>query len=239
MPKDKLLNNIEKAKQNCTICAGTGYSIVIIDNAANINTCDCVRPYIQQYKYIVDSGIPKRYVNWTIDNLYDKFIKENQEAYEYICNYINNLDENIDNGISFWLASTPGLAKSSIAAYITRLAIDKGYKGYFCTAAKLLNEKFNALGSEESAEFIDYIVNDVQILVIEEIEKVYLKDDAAINNYLFYELLADIYDDNKTVIITSNKTRDEVCERLPDYIVDRLYTIDYIPLVGKYSGRLL
>lgn len=233
----KDINFLNKIKESCTICSGQGYSIIEKDANLLFEDCKCVKTILYKGN-LLTSGIPARYIDWDISKLTDEFKADNKEAYDYIINYITNITQNIEDGISFWMSSPPGLAKSSISSYIIKYAITNGYKGCYCTMAKLVSQKFkNNIDDIDEENFITNIVDKADIIVIEEFEKVYLKDEDSFLNHMYYEIISDFYDAKKAVILTSNKTKKVVCKTLPSYIVDRLETIDYIPICGK-SGRI-
>jgi len=223
-------------RDSCTVCSGEGFIMSAnADGTVTLTDCQCVKLMEWQYK-LLNSNIPKRYLEWDMSMLYPEFIENNSESYNYIVHYIEQLHDNIAEGNGFWLASTPGLGKSSIISYILRTSLELNYNAYFAKAAELQSLKFSALGDDDAQEKIDYIVQDVSILGLEELEKVYLTHDAAMPNYLFYQLISDLYDAKKAILISTNTTRDEVLKSLPSYIADRLSTIEYMTFHGK-SGR--
>jgi DNA replication protein DnaC len=236
MPSVSEEQKIVSIKENCSVCSGEGFLITAnADGSVTLTDCQCIKEMEWQFR-LLNSNIPKRYLNWDMSMIYPEFIKNNTEAYEFLVSYVDNLEENIANGEGFWLASPPGLAKSSIISYIIQTALEKNYTGYFSKAADLQNLKFSALGDDVAQEKIEYILEDVHILGLEELEKVYLTHDAAMPNYLFYQLISDLYDEKKAILISTNEPRDSVLNALPAYISDRLSSITYMTLTGK-SGR--
>jgi DNA replication protein DnaC len=154
-----------------------------------------------------------------------------------ILDHINNLDSFISNGGGIWLSSAPGMAKSSIISYILRKSIDLGRKCYCDSASHFLSHRFDALKDSNAKEFISNILEFVELLAMEEVDKIYLLSDSSINNHLFYEFISDIYDSNKALIISSNSPREDVLKRFPTFVGDRLKTLTYIELRGNKSGR--
>jgi len=88
----------------------------------------------------------------------------------------------------------------------------------------------------EAKEKLRYIFEDVDLIAVEEIEKVYLAADSSMPNHLFYEFLSDLYDTKKAMLISSNTARNDFEEKLPMFIRDRLKTFTSVPFFGK-SGR--
>lgn len=232
----KVLEKLNRIKKECKLCKGSGFSVSIDDGVRSFNDCECVNKIKQALSYI-DANIPFRYVKWDISDFTDKFKEENKDSYKFILEYISELDENIDLGYGFWLSSSPGLAKSSAISYIVRKAVDAGKVCHFDRATNYHAKLFESLNDPEAKEFISHIINDVELLVIEEIDKIYLKDDNSFNNRTFFDFISEVYDSNKALIVSSNEKRNVVLSRFPAFISDRLSTLDTVEFFGNYSGR--
>jgi hypothetical protein len=233
---DKMLERLSRIKKDCKVCNGLGFSVKIEDDTRVFEDCSCVVKLKRDLSYI-DANIPRLYLKWDISQLTDAFKTANPTCAPHVQGYIANISYNLDEGIGFWLASTPGLAKSSMAAYVVRKATDAGHICYFERAANLHSKLFDALKNDDAKDLISHIINNVELLVIEEIDKLYLKDDMSFNNKSFFDFLSELYDSNKSLIITSNDTRDQVLSRYPSFVADRLKDLDFLPLKGK-SGRM-
>jgi len=234
----KELLRLKKIKESCTICGGVGYKMIDVDSNIEFENCECVEK-IGRESILIEANIPKRYQTFDFRSLTKEFKDKNAGSYKYLRDYIQNIEENIDNGKGFWLASAPGLAKSSIICYMLREALKKDRVAYYGRTSHLLSKKFAALGDQDSRSFFEYLIEDVDVLALEEIEKVRLMSESDMINHLFYEMLSDMYDSNKVLLVSSNIGRDEVLRMLPEFIQDRLSTLDYLPIVGKSGRRLM
>lgn len=232
----KALEKIKKIREKCKECNGLGYNTEKTEEGEIVfHDCVCMEETIQQLN-LLEARIPPRYRYWDFRALTEQFKQNNPEPYKYLKNYVKNIESNVDEGHGFWLSSGPGLAKSSIVCYILRRAMQAGLTAYFSRASHIMSQKFDALSNRSSRETLEYIVDDVDILALEELEKVYLGSESGMNRQLFYEFLSDVYDSGKSVLITSNIPRKAVLKDFPPFIVDRYSSIDYLVLVGK-SGR--
>jgi hypothetical protein len=97
--------------------------------------------------------------------------------------------------------------------------------------------KFDALSDRTVADLIDKIVYDVDILAIEELEKIYLSGEQSMNNNLFYEFLSDVYDAKKPLLISSNKLPEDVLPRFPTFIQDRIGRIPKVIFTGMSERK--
>lgn len=230
------LDRLKKVRDNCPKCGGSGYISVKKDKKVVFEDCECTLRISKDIS-LIEANIPPKYRNWDFRKLTNKFKYDNPKQYEYFKQYIEEIDENVENGKGFWVASNPGLAKSSIITYILKEAIKKGHTAYFTRASHIISKKFEALGNQETRDFIDDIISTVDIIAIEEIEKIRLLSDKDMYNHLFYELISDLYDSNAAILISSNVPQKDVLKMFPTFIADRLTTLDHIMLKGSYSGR--
>lgn len=233
----KEFEHLKRIKDRCKKCKGQGYHIVKKnDGHLEINDCRCVETIASELK-LIEARIPIEHRNWDFKQLSTQFVKRNAKAVNIIKGYVNALSNNIERGRGLYFYSPPGLAKSSIICNILKKAIKKGFVPYFGRASHLVTLKFQAMRNEEAArETLDYIFNKVDILAIEEIEKVYLAGESSMPNQHFYELLSDIYDARISLLISSNKLREEHEKTLPLFIQDRFKSLTSVPFIGK-SGR--
>ncbi len=230
------LDKLKKIREECSFCEGRGYIPKKMLNCIRLEECKCVKKIAWEIK-LIEANIPEKYKTWDFRRLDKTFKTNNEKQYAYLRKYLDNLEGNIKAKNSFWLSSPPGMAKSSIITYFLREGLKLNFVGYYTKAAYLLTKKFEAMRDIEAKEFIDFLIGETDILVIEELEKVYLLGDTDIPNQLFYELLSDLYDSNKVLFLSSNLSKKETYKRFPSFIQDRLETIDYLPLIGKRSGR--
>lgn len=232
---EKALEKLSKIRERCTECNGLGFSVQVENGIRTFQDCSCVEKIKQRLSFI-DANIPIRYVNWDIGQLTEEFVAANEKPYNWLCEYITNLEDKIDEGVGFWISSTPGLAKSSILSYIVRKGVEKGRTCYFERAANLHSLLFNALDHQEARDLLDYIINDVELLVIEEIDKIYLKDEMSFNNKSFFDFISAVYDSNKALIFSSNDLKESVLKRFPTFIADRFIGFTELLFRGP-SGR--
>lgn len=230
---DRLLS----LKANCEKCGGKGYQEAPReDGSFELLDCACVLE-IERAQLLAAAQIPQQYRTWGFNQIRNDFVENNKRGLRTVYNYMNNLDRKIQSGAGLWFFSPPGLVKSSIICAILKAALDKGYKAQYTTASSLLNLKFATLGKDPYAvKQLENILENAHILAIEEIDKVRLVDNSSVQSNLFFDVLSDVYNENISLLISSNKMRDDVTRRFPSYIADRLGTVDSVPFIGR-SGR--
>jgi hypothetical protein len=234
----KDFDRLQKIRENCSICGGTGYTEKEKpDGRIHLADCSCIQHISYELK-MIEANIPPQYRYWTFNQLDKKIIKDNKRSIETIKKYIANLETNIADGVGLWFHSPPGLAKSSLICNILKKAIDKGFNPYFGRASHFISMKFQiARNDTEAKDLLRHIFDSINILAIEELDKVYLttKPDS-FGRELFYELLSDLYDAKIALLVSSNTIRDKCETRFPTFIQDRFRYLEDVPIFGE-SGR--
>lgn len=239
--KSKEIRRLEKIKQACPVCSGSGFVMKHVNDRTELDDCKCVKRIKEEYS-LLRFNIPPKYRRWNMDKLNEDFVRKNKRGINIIKKYVQTLDDQIQKGSGLWLSSPPGLGKSSMICYILKQALKKGYVPYFGRATHFVDIKFKALGrtqdAEEARNILKFISTEVDILAIEEIDKVYLPGNESMPNRFLYEFLSEIYDSNVALLVSSNKDREEFESSFPWFIQDRLTNLQTVLLSwGALSGR--
>jgi len=204
----------------CPKCNGTRVVLRKTSNGIVFDDCSCVAQDAWEYKLKL-SNVPEKYRNFKLHDLSDDFLDENEEFINIVLDYMEHLPTRIKEGKGLFFQSDPGLAKSSLAALIVKRALEFNFTCYMGRMSRYISFKFEALRNPEIKDFIDKLVLDVDLLVIEEIEKVYMVGDAdAMTEILVSEFFGELYDNKKPLIITSNLPRGDL-GKLPSHLLDR------------------
>jgi len=185
------IQRLRQIRESCTICNGKGYLPRQLSNSVRLEDCKCVQKISWEIK-LIDANIPEKYRTWDFRGLTKDFLVANKENYAYLKTYLENIEAHIKNGKGFWFSSPPGQAKSAIVSYFLREAIKKGFSGYYTRASHLITKKFEAIRDPDAMEFFDSLLNETDIIVIVELEKVYLLTELDMPNQLFFEFLSDL-----------------------------------------------
>jgi len=240
---DRDIIGLEKIRKDCGICGGKGYSLEVVDDILTINDCECVIAIKDHIKFI-DANIPTQYRAWHINALRPDFKKKNEKELNSVFDYIDHIQDNIDGGYGLWLCSPPGLAKSSMITYILRQAIKEGFTAYWGKAHQYINMKLlSSRGDKDAKKLQRKILESVNILAIEEIDKIHMYggEDSTPKSvmfleHMFFEFLSDVYDANIPILISSNEHRKVIENKYPTHVRDRLSKVKLVALTGK-TGR--
>lgn len=227
------ITKLQKIKDNCKFCGGIGVSADLSESGdLVINKCRCIKR-IEKEIDLIRANIPPMYREFNLRKLTRAFKNKNEAAIEALKDYADNIEENIEKGRGLWMYSNPGLGKSSLISWVLKRALEKDHAAYFSRASHLVTKKLEALKQDDSKSLINYIVDKVDILALEEIEKVYLTSHEDFIPNLFFEFLSDLYDAKKAILISSNVDIAEALFKFPIYIQDRLKDVKVIKFVGK------
>jgi len=208
---------LESITLNCKKCGGTGFHRSARKGRVQ---CTCVAK-ITKALALHKANIPVRYQNFDKRKLTSAFKAANKRSLDLFKEQTDDINAQVRNGSLLWLFSKPGLAKSSLVGWVLSRALDQGAVPYYLRADRLAGLRMDAGRDSEAKATYQYIIDDVDVLAIEEIEKVYLPGHMTYPAQSFYSALADIYDTAKFLIVTSNEQPVEVLRMFPDYLGDR------------------
>jgi DNA replication protein DnaC len=210
-------------------CGGTGS--IVSKNV--IRDCECLLEFQAQLAYLC-AGIPKKYWNFTFDDLLPAFQKSNTIALKIISNYFERIPEMIFDGVGLYIQGKSGLAKSALASLILKEAKLLTYDCYCIRMSQLTKLVFESLNDPDKRDMLKWLKDDVQLLVIDEIDKDYRiqSTDGFAGNQI-NEFFGDVYNSKKALIVTSNLSKKDLSKVHALNVVDRLSELVDVVLVGE------
>lgn len=221
-------------------CDGTGVVVVRKEHTIEFVDCACVKEF-KKHIALVRANIPPKHWDFSLRNLTAAFMGDNREEIELIKNYCSNIANAVDAGAGLFIQGSSGLAKSALAYYILKSAISADLVGYSVRMSALTTMLLESFKDQETKELLDWIRRDVQILVLDEIDKDYKINrtdtytGTHVNEYLSY-----LYDKKVALLITSNTPllRAELEKIHAPNIVDRFMELTPVTLTGEsYRGK--
>ena len=217
-------------------CNGTGVIITYTDKGITFNDCACVKEFKWEYK-LLTSNIPVKYWDFTLRNLLKVFIEENNQALAVIDGYVSQIELMLKEGVGLYIEGMHGLAKTALSCYIAKQFLRSDKIVYFMRMSGLTNLVFESIHDDAAKEKLTWIRKNVQLLVIDEIEKDYkIDNESTFSGSHISEIFDDIYETKKCLIVTSNLTKDKLKTHSLS-VLDRLSELVDIPLVGDKSYR--
>lgn len=199
-----LLKLRKQIVEECPTCRGTDYK------------CPCLDKFRLEFKK-VKANIAVKYRSLTLDQITHP---QTTEVRSRIAEYINNLDENLEEGRGIFLYGSTGLAKTSIASIVLIEALKKGKTGYFLTLDALVDLYASGWKDEEAKNRYHELVLETDVLVIDEIG-----NETRTNTNLVGSCLNDVlrrrFNNAQTTIATSNL----FFKKIKDVYGDEVYSI--------------
>lgn len=155
-------------------------------------------------------------------------------AYEAARDYAENFATYLRCGKSLIFLGDVGRGKTHLAAAILQEVLRQGFNGIFVVVIELLNE------IRDTYERSDKTEGDL-LQLVKEVDLLVLDDLAAAERFTewekakLYEIINARYEDEKPIIITTNRTISWIEDRLGKKVVDRLLEMcgDVLPLDGE------
>lgn len=210
-------------------CEGSG---AILSNGTFLD-CSCVKEFHRRISYL-SSGIPKKYWEFTPEDLLEKFVSANKIPLEIVYRYISQIPEMVSQGIGMFIQGKSGLAKSALGYYILKEALKHNVECFAIRMSELTHLIFDSLKNEESRDKLRWIRLDVGLLLIDEIDKDYkISDSSTFSGTQVNEFFGDIYNQQKSVLVTSNLSKKDLSRVHALNVVDRLSELVDIVFVGE------
>lgn len=191
----------------------------------NVDVVDRMEKYDSEKEFIKRNfalaNIPEKYFEFEFDKIKSKIltVEQNVDSVTNVEKYLGSLSKASEKGIGLYLSGPHGVAKTTISAIILKKAIESYYKCFFCKAGSLVDYARSGWKNEDRKIFWDYVVNNVNFLVIDDIARSYEQVNEAERFYLD-QIFTKRDDSNLITIITSNSRLDD-CK---DLFGDALYS---------------
>lgn len=212
-------------------CDGTGWILDEENNAAI--ECECLEPRLARARASgINSVLPKRYRGVSFDR--PPVTEINQVVVGAIRGWIEELDANLDQGRGIWLMGDTGTGKTTLAMLISKEALKRNHTVAIYSMPKLLariRATFDAEAGEESyVEFFERLC-EVDLLHLDDLGAE--KQTEWVLEQL-YALVNERYERQKSIVVTTNLTQEELEQQIGPRTVSRLIEIcgEALPLWG-------
>jgi DNA replication protein DnaC len=211
-------------------CDGTGF---VIDEAANVaRDCRCRPQRVSRARARSLSGvIPRRYRLVSFDTPPVTEIPAPQVR--VVRDFVRRLPENLDAGRGLWFFGSVGTGKTTLAMLVSKHALELGRSVAIYSLPRLLAEIRTTFddGTQRSYTQLLDRLSGVDLLHIDDVGAEKTSD------WVLEQLYAIVnarYEDERSVVITTNLERDDLAEQINERTVSRLEEMcDVVPLYGQ------
>jgi DNA replication protein DnaC len=211
------------------LCDGSGF---VVDDATNTaRDCRCRAQRVSRARARSLSGvIPRKYRGVSFDRAPVTQIASPVRA--AVKRFVTRIDENIEAGRGLWFFGSVGTGKTTLAMLVSRHALEAGRSVAIYSLPRLLAEIRTTFDDDRGNSYVDLLdrLTAVDLLHIDDVGAE--KTSAWVLEQL-YAIVNARYEDERSVIITTNLERDELAEQINERTVSRLEEMcEVLPLWG-------
>ena len=213
------------------LCDGSGW---ILDEDTNTaRPCECREVRINRLNSRrLGTGIPKRFRGVSFER--KPICDLDPHLLREIRRFVDRIDDNIAAGKGLWLWGDVGTGKTSLAMLISKVAIERGHSVAIYSVPHLLadiKETFED-GSGRSYMALFRRLCEVDLLHLDDLgaER---RTEWVLEQ--LYSIGNERWQNERSIIVTTNRRDDELREQITDRTVSRLAEIcgDPIPIMGR------
>ncbi|HEV7807309.1 MAG TPA: ATP-binding protein [Solirubrobacteraceae bacterium] len=216
------------------LCDGSGF---VIDDATNTaRDCRCRPQRVARARAQSLSGvIPRKYRGVSFDR---PPVTEIAPAItSAVRRYVNRIDDNIDAGRGLWLCGSVGTGKTTLAMLASRHALEAGRGVAIYSLPRLLAQIRTTFDDDRGNSYVDLLdrLTAVDLLHVDDVGAE--KTSPWVLEQL-YAIVNARYEDERSIIITTNLERDELATQINERTVSRLEEMcEVLPLWGVDARR--
>ena len=218
------------------LCAGTGF---VVDEATRVaQPCRCRPQRVERRRArSLSAVIPRKYRGSSFDR--PPVTDMPAPQVQVVKRFVRAIDENLDAGRGLWFYGSVGTGKTTLAMLVSRAALDAGRSVAIYSLPRLLAEIRATFESDSEGSYVEFLdrLAAVDLLHIDDVGAERTSD------WVLEQLYAIVnarYEDECSVIITTNLERDELVEQIRERTVSRLEEMcTLVPLYGEDARRFV
>jgi DNA replication protein DnaC len=216
------------------VCDGTGF---VIDEVTRVATpCRCRPARVERRRSRkLSAVIPRKYRGVSFDR--SPVSDMHEPIVRPVRQFVRALDENLDGGRGLWIYGNVGTGKTTLAMLVSKAALDAGRSVAIYSLPRLLAEiraTFEVDGDGSYVSFLDRLAA-VDLLHVDDVgaEKT--------SEWVLEQLYAIVnarYEEERSIVITTNLERDELAGQINERTVSRLEEMcTVVPLFGEDARK--
>lgn len=207
-------------------CDGDGW---ILNEDGTASKCDCLEPRLAKARASgINSVLPKRYRGVSFDR--PPVTEIDPRAVGAVREWIDALDENFEAGNGLWLMGDTGTGKTTLAMLVSKEALKRDHTVAIYSMPSLLTRIRATYGAEAGEgsydEFFERLC-EVDLLHVDDLGAE--KQTEWVLEQL-YALVNERYERQKSIVVTTNLSQDELEDQIGPRTVSRL-----IQMCGEYQ----
>jgi DNA replication protein DnaC len=218
------------------VCDGTGF---VVDETTRVaQPCRCRPQRIERHRArSLSAVIPKKYGGTSFER--PPVTEMPAPQVQVVKRFVRDIDINLDEGRGLWFYGSVGTGKTTLAMIVSRAALDAGRSVAIYSLPRLLAEIRATFESDSQGSYVDFLdrLAAVDLLHVDDVGAERTSD------WVLEQLYAIVnarYEEERSVIITTNLERDELVEQIRERTVSRLEEMcTLVPLYGEDARRFV
>lgn len=230
--------NRRRFVQTCKKCGGTGFLTRMNNGYEESYPCSCLKVVKRNVK-LLDWGVPRKFLNdkWNMD-----FLKE-KPYYQDIKNYIDNFQENYDNGKGLFLYGPQGRGKTTVESIIAKEVVIMvnpdtfSKKQTFNVAFAMYDDIVKKQFDKEQSQ-LKYFLYKSDLLIIDNVGNETGKNEKQFSQRILEMILRKRDNDCLPTILSSNYNIDEMATEYNNDVRDFILQNDKLVSVLGDNHRI-
>ena len=182
-------------------------------------------------KILESAGIMERFQSIKFENVVPtEDIKENANM---VLNYANNIEQHIANGEGLILSGSYGTIKTTLAICVLRKYLEQGGRGLFVPMCSMMDSLYS-MKIRNTEEWMNYEtrLRTTSLLIVDDLGSEDVSAPWVLSK--LNSIITERYNRKKSIIVTTNLTKEELAKTYAGRIIDRLRSTNYyISFTGK------
>jgi DNA replication protein DnaC len=218
------------------LCDGAGF---VVDEATRVaQPCRCRPQRVERRRArSLSAVIPRKYRGVSFDRAPVTELPRPQV--QMVKRFVRDVDANLDGGRGLWFEGDVGTGKTTLAMLVSRAALDAGRSVAIYSLPRLLAEIRATFADDTEGSYVDFLdrLAAVDLLHVDDVGA------ERSSEWVLEQLYAIVnarYEDERSVIITTNLERDKLVEQIRERTVSRLEEMcTLVPLYGEDARRFV
>jgi DNA replication protein DnaC len=212
------------------VCDGSGF---VVDEARRVAVpCRCRPGQVERRRArSLSAVIPRKFRGVSFERAPVTHMPE--PIVREVRRFVRDLDEHLGAGHGLWLEGDVGTGKTTLAMLVSRAALDAGHSVAIYSLPRLLAEIRATFEADHQGSYVDFLqrLAAVDLLHVDDVGAE--KTSPWVLEQL-YAIVNERYEDEKSIVITTNLGQQELAEQIGVRTVSRLKEMcDVLPLYGE------
>jgi DNA replication protein DnaC len=218
------------------LCDGDGF---VVDESTRVaQPCRCRAQRVERRRAgSLSAVIPRKYRGASFDR--PPVTDMPAPQVQLVKRFVRDLYANLGAGRGLWFYGSVGTGKTTLAMLVSRAALDAGRSVAIYSLPRLLAEIRATFETDSEGSYVDFLdrLAAVDLLHVDDVGAERTSD------WVLEQLYAIVnarYEDERSMIITTNLERDELVEQIRERTVSRLEEMcTLVPLYGEDARRFV